>query len=351
MTNILLTGGLGFIGSHISIELINSGYNPIIVDNLSNSSFTVLDNIEKICGKKPICYVMNVQDHSLNKVFEENKIDHVIHLAGLKAVSESIKNPLKYYDTNINSTLNLIRCMKDNNCYNLVFSSSATVYGDQPSPLTEASKIGSGITNPYGETKYMIEQILKSLVISDPKWRIVSLRYFNPVGAHDSGILGESPNDIPNNLMPFIMRVACKNNTFMKLDDVYNELKIFGSDYSTQDGTCIRDFIHVVDLAKAHLSAINYLPKIDDNKYKFFNIGTGKGTSVLELVNTFRRVNNLIVPYRIVGRRDGDLPIVYCDNSYAIQELGWKPQKTVQDICKDAWRFQLSSCYEIIEQF
>ena len=211
--------------------------------------------------------------------------------------------------------------MEANNCYNLVFSSSATIYGSELSPITESSKIGSNITNPYGESKYIIEKMLMSLVKSNPSWRIVSLRYFNPVGAHESGFIGESPNDIPNNLMPFIMRVANNNNTTANLGSVYNELKIFGSDYTTPDGTCIRDFIHVVDLAKAHLASIKYIPKITE--YKFFNIGTGKGTSVLELLNSFRKSNNLIIPYKIVDRREGDLPITFCDNTLALEELGY----------------------------
>ncbi len=343
MHNILLTGGLGFIGSHICIELLNNGYNAIIIDNLSNSSIEMLDKIFKITKQKPTFYQMDVQDLQLDTVFKTHNIDYVIHLAGLKAVNESIKYPIRYYDVNINSTLNLIKCMEANNCFNLVFSSSATVYGNQPSPLTEESEIGIGITNPYGETKFMIEKILLSLAIYNENWKIVSLRYFNPVGAHESGLIGESPNDIPNNLMPYIMRVTSKNNTYTNLDDVYRELRIFGDDYNTSDGTCIRDFIHVVDLAGAHLSAIEYLPKV--NKYKFFNIGTGKGTSVLELVETFKKVNSVTLPYKIVGRRDGDLPVVYCDNTTAIKELGWKPNKRIGDMCKDSWRFQLSSCY------
>lgn len=350
MFNVLLTGGLGFIGSHICVELINNGYNAIIVDNLSNSSIDILDNIEKICNKRPLFYQMDLRDISLDNIFKNHKIDYVIHLAGHKAVAESVRDPMKYYDNNINSTINLIRCMQSNNCYNLVFSSSATVYGDQPSPLNEKSNIGINITNPYGETKYMIEKILMSLVKSNNNWKIISLRYFNPVGAHESGLIGESPNDIPNNLMPFIMRVACKNNTNMVLDSVYDELRIFGSDYTTPDGTCIRDFIHVVDLAKAHLCAINYMPNLFDNQYKCFNIGTGKGTSVMELLNTFRKVNSLLIPYKIVNRRDGDLPILFCDNTNAVNELKWHPEKSIADICKDAWKFQLLSCYRFIDK-
>lgn len=350
MPNVLLTGGLGFIGSHVCVELLNAGYDVVIVDDLSNSSVTVVDNIQKICNRRPIFYNMDVKDILFNNVFKEHDIDYVIHLAGYKAVGESVKDPIKYYDNNINSTINLIRCMEANGCHNLVFSSSATVYGDQPSPLNESSTIGSGITNPYGETKFIIEKMLMSLVKSDAKWRVVSLRYFNPVGAHESGLIGESPNDVPNNLMPFIMRVACKNNTNMNLGSVYDELKIFGSDYTTPDGTCIRDFIHVVDLAKAHIAAINYVHKVSGNEYKCFNIGTGNGMSVMELLNTFRRVNGLIIPYKIVGRRDGDLPILYCDNTKAIQELGWSPEKTSTDICKDAWKFQLLSCYAFLDE-
>ncbi len=342
MYNILLTGGLGFIGSHVCVELLLHGYSNItIVDDLSNSSELVLDQIQKITYQRPKFYKLDIRDEELDSIFKDHQINVVIHLAGLKSVNESISNPIKYYDTNTGGTLNLIKCMANNNCYNLIFSSSATVYGNESSPLTELSKIGNGITNPYGETKYMIEKILMSLSQSDPKWKIVSLRYFNPVGAHESGLIGESPNGIPNNLMPYIMRVACKNNTDNELNCLYNEIRIFGNDYDTPDGTCIRDFIHVVDLARAHVAALCYISNINNYEYKFFNIGTGIGVSVLELVETFSKVNNVTVPYKIVGRRDGDLPVVYCDNKRAIDELGWKPEKTITDICQDAWRFQL----------
>lgn len=345
MKNVLLTGGLGFIGSHICVELLNSGHTVIIVDNLSNSSIKVLDNIEKICNKKPIFYQLDVKDPDLDVIFMDHKINYVIHLAGLKSVTQSIKNPLKYYDININTTLNLIKCMQNNNCYNLIFSSSATVYGNQneiDKAITEKESIGHFITSPYGETKYIIEMMLMSLCRSSNKWRIITLRYFNPVGAHQSGLIGESPKDKPNNLMPYIMRVAYKNNIDCNFDNEYDELKIFGDTYETDDGTCVRDFIHVSDLAKAHLLSINYMPKIKDNEYKCFNIGLGKGISVLQLVNTFSAINKVKLPYKIVDKRQGDIAILYCDNSLAINELEWMPIKDINDMCKDSWKFQLN---------
>lgn len=342
--HILITGGLGFIGSHICVELLTSGFIPIIVDNLSNSDITTLERINKITGITPLFYAVDVKSPELYNVFDSHNIDCVIHMAGLKSVNESINNPIDYYDNNINSTLNLIKCMEAHNCYNLIFSSSATVYGTESSPLTEDSKIGIGITNPYGETKFFIEKILMSLCKSNPIWNITSLRYFNPAGAHISGLIGENPKDIPNNLMPYIMRVAKKNDISLSqnshnLGSEYRYLKIFGSDYNTPDGTCIRDFIHVVDLAKAHLATIHFNDSTQP-KYDYFNIGTGKGVSVLEMVSTFANINGHRVPYLFTDRRHGDIDVVYCDNSKALSQLNWKPEKTIKDICKDAYNFQ-----------
>lgn len=339
MEFILVTGGFGFIGSHICVELLNKDKQIIIVDNLSNSSASVGNKIKEITGKNLIYYCMDVQSSKLETVFENHNIEYVIHLAGIKSVNESIKYPMRYYDTNINSTLNLLHCMEKFNCHNLIFSSSATVYGSAPAPLTEESPIGTGISNPYGETKFVIERLLMAIANSDPKWHIISLRYFNPIGAHKSGLIGENPNDIPNNLMPYIMRVAY-HNTNEGVENAYDHLTIFGNDYDTHDGTCLRDYIHVVDLANAHLSAMNYISKKRETNYHYFNIGTGKGTSVMELVNTFSSVNNCKLPYIIGDRRPGDLPIVYCNNQKALEELGWKPTKNVDDMCKDAWNFQ-----------
>jgi UDP-glucose 4-epimerase len=337
---ILLTGGLGFIGSHICVELLTLGHCVVIIDNLSNSSVTVLDSIRTITGLTPAFYQLDARDPGIRIVFDNHRIDSVIHLAGLKSVNESIRCPIKYYDQNINSTLNLLQVMEKYECHDLIFSSSATVYGSANVPLTEQSIIGQGITNPYGETKFMIEKMLMSVSESDSKWNIVSLRYFNPIGAHDSGLIGENPNDIPNNLMPYIMRVAAKNNNQnSSLSDAYNKLNIFGNDYKTSDGTCSRDYIHVVDLALAHVKSLQYI-QCNDNGYNYFNIGTGKGTSVLDLVNTFASVNNCILPYEFTDRRTGDLPIIYCDNSLAMNVLEWKPLKTLQDMCMDSWNYQ-----------
>jgi len=334
---ILITGGCGFIGSHTTIELIQNGYDCIIIDNFSNSNSNILPKLEKICQKSiKFQKIDMVNKVDLEKVFENNNINCVIHFAGLKAVSESQQKPLHYYQNNLVSTLNLLEIMQKYNCKKLIFSSSATVYGNSSSPLTEKSSTGVGITNPYGQTKYMIEQILEDYCKSDKNMRIISLRYFNPIGAHPSGLIGENPNGIPNNIMPFIMRVALQNNTMHFFDDIYKKIQIFGNDYNTKDGTAIRDYIHVDDLAKGHLKALANIKK----GYDVFNLGTGKGTSVLELIQTFSKTNNLQIPFSYSPKRTGDLETVFCNCEKAYKLLGWKCNKTLEDACKDCWNFQ-----------
>jgi len=334
MKNILVTGGCGYIGSHTCVELLKNNYRVFIIDNLSNSNKEVVGKIESITNKKIKLYIFDLLNiKKLNDVFENNKFEAVIHFAGYKAVSESIGKPILYYKNNIGSTINLLEIMKKHGCYNLIFSSSATVYGQSRSPLTETSDVGIGITNPYGQTKYMIEQILKDVCRSDKRFNITVLRYFNPIGCH--GVIGENPNDTPNNLMPFILKVATQNNTDCFIDDKYNFLSIFGNDYQTVDGTCIRDYIHVVDLAKGHIKSLQYI-----NNYHVYNLGTGKGTSVLEMINLFKKVNNVKLPYKIVGRREGDIDVVYCNPEKAYRELGWKTELTNEDMCVSAWKFQ-----------
>jgi UDP-glucose 4-epimerase len=328
MDYILVTGGFGFIGSHICVELLNANHNIIVIDNLSNSKIDVYNKIVSITNKEFKYFIFDLLDKSLvYDVFKKYNIKSIIHLAGLKAVNESIKNPLKYYRTNIDTTLNLLELINDFNIEKFIFSSSATVYG-LPSeiPLKETSQVGLNITNPYGQTKYMLEKIIMDFSKTS-SCKFIILRYFNPVGAHPSGLIGEDPNDIPNNLMPYLLKVA--NGT-------YPELKIFGNDYESEDGTCVRDFIHVVDLAKAHLKSIEYLNK--DN-LEIFNIGTGKGTSVLELVNTFINVNNIKLKYSFGPKREGDIPKMYCDASKAKYVLKWEPTKTIENICFDSFNF------------
>lgn len=323
---VLVTGGLGYIGSHTVIELIEEGFEPIVIDNLSNSKLEVKDKIEKITGKKLKVYIEDVcNEESLDKIMTENNITDVIHFAGYKAVGESVAKPIMYYENNLLSTISLLKQMKKHHVKNIIFSSSATVYG-QPEklPITEDSKVG-GTTNPYGTTKLMIEQILSDVYKSDNEMNITILRYFNPVGGHVSGLLGESPNGIPNNLMPYIVRVAVG-----KLEC----LSVFGNDYDTKDGTGVRDYIHVVDLAKGHIAAIKHM-----NGLRYYNLGTGKGYSVLELVNAFEKVNNLKVNYKIVERRPGDIASCYADPSKALKELNWKAEKTLEDMMKDSYRF------------
>ncbi|MBR3322290.1 UDP-glucose 4-epimerase GalE [Candidatus Saccharibacteria bacterium] len=325
---ILLTGGTGYIGSHTAVELINRGYTVEILDNLFNSKITTLDNIEEITHTKPIFHQIDLLDiTSLDRLFKENKYDLVIHFAGLKAVAESIEKPLKYYHNNITGTLNLLHVMQKYSVAKLIFSSSATVYGDQDGvKLTETNQTGLGITNPYGQTKYMIEQILKDFSLANPDFSITILRYFNPVGAHSSGLIGENPNDIPNNLMPIIMKVSTGE---------IPELSIYGDDYDTPDGTGMRDFIHVVDLAKGHVAAINHMQK----GVSTYNLGTGKTTSVMTMVKTFEKASGQSLPYKIVPRRPGDLAKVYADPSKAERELNWHADLTIEDAIQDTLRY------------
>lgn len=325
---LLVTGGLGYIGSHTAVELINDGYEVVILDNLSNSKIGVLDKIFEITGVTPKFYNVDLLDEeNLYMVFGENKFDGVIHFAGLKAVGESVAEPLRYYENNITGTVNLLKAMNKYGVKKIVFSSSACVYGvPEKNPITEDAPSNLA-TNPYGRTKQFIEEILKDCAYADKSMRVTILRYFNPVGAHSSGLLGEDPNGIPNNLMPYIQRVAGG-----KLE----RLNIFGNDYPTPDGTCIRDFIHVVDLAKGHLKAME---KIDDENIRIVNLGTGKGTSVLELVDTFNRMNGDRVKYKFAPRREGDVPVNYADPSKAKTELDWEAKLNVEDMCKDSWNF------------
>jgi len=347
MNYTLVTGGLGFIGSHTVVQLIDNNYNVIIIDNLSNSNIKVLDNIKKICNcndKNLIFFQFDITDlQNMEFIFRNYIINNIIHFASFKSVSESINSPLIYYKNNIISTLNLLELCCKYKVINFIFSSSATVYGTQPSPLFETSTIGIGITNPYGQTKYIIEQILRDMYESNIYTNIIILRYFNPVGAHISGLIGETPNGIPNNLMPYILNVAIKNNIKEDLNEIYSKLKIYGNEYNTKDGTCIRDFIHVEDLAYAHIKSIEYLEKNKNIKFDIFNIGTGKGTSVLEMVNTFIQTNKVIVPYEIKEIRYGDLAIVYCDTTKSNNILKWEAKKSLEDICIDSYRYVLNN--------
>ena len=329
---ILVTGGCGYIGSHTCVELLDNGYEVVIVDNLSNSKREVVDKIKEITNKDLIFYEEDVRNQELMEdIFERENIDAVIHFAGYKAVGESVQLPLKYYRNNLDSTLTLCEVMSKYNVKKLVFSSSATVYGSPKSlPIKEDFPLST--TNPYGSTKLMIENILKDLVIADNSWSIAVLRYFNPIGAHSSGLIGEDPNDIPNNLMPYIVKVAT------------NELEclsVFGNDYDTKDGTGVRDYIHVVDLSRGHLKALEVINKTTGIDY--YNLGTGKGYSVLEIINTFSKVNNVKVNYKIVGRRLGDIASCYADPSYAKEKLGWVAEKDIVDMCRDAYNFVIKN--------
>lgn len=334
---ILVTGGLGFIGSHICVDLINNGYGIVIIDNLSNSKLDVLKNIRLLTDGNYIpFYKWNVCD-SIDVIFSNFNIYAVIHLAGLKSVSESIKNPLNYYKNNLTSTINLLSSMNKYNCNRLIFSSSATVYGSQQSPLREDMDIGIGINNPYGQSKFMIEKILKDQSSAYPDLKIISLRYFNPIGAHPSGKIGEDPNSRPNNLMPYILRVVFKNNINKKIEG-YDELSVFGDTYNTPDGTCIRDYIHVCDLSKGHLLA---LKKIDTLcGYEVFNLGQGKGYSVLDVINCFKKVNKVKLPYSIIEKRVGDIDVVYCDIKKSKKLLNFKTEYDIEKMCIDSWNFQ-----------
>ena len=329
--SVLVTGGTGYIGSHTVVELLNAGKEVVIIDNFSNSKPDVLERIEKITGKKPIFYEMDyLNREDLEEVFEENKIDSVINFAGFKAVGESVKEPLKYYYNNVSGAIVLLQTMQKYGVKKFVFSSSATVYGQQEdTKYTEEMKRGE-TTNPYGTTKSMIEKILEDVYNADNEWNIAILRYFNPVGAHESGLLGEEPQGIPNNLMPFIMKVAGG-----KLD----HLNVFGNDYEgTKDGTGASDYLHVVDLAVGHIKALEKLDKENSGIY-VYNLGTGNPYTVLEMVETFKRVNNVDVPYEIAPRRAGDLPIFYADSTKAKEELGWVAEKTLEDMCRDSWNY------------
>lgn len=326
---VLITGGLGYIGSHTVVELSNRGYECFIVDNLINSNRTVFNRIDKI-SEYPVTFmaVDLLDSKGLAEVFKRYKFAAVIHFAGLKAVGESVENPLQYYEHNLISTLNLLKEMKKENVKNLVFSSSATVYGDLTVPPV-SEDAPTSILNPYGRTKLMIEEMLQDLALSDSGWSIALLRYFNPIGAHPSGLIGENPNGIPNNLMPYIMQVANGKRDY---------LNIFGDDYSTPDGTGVRDYIHVMDLANGHFKALEFLE--NHTGVHTFNLGTGNGYSVLDLVKTFEEVNNVHIPYRIVARRSGDIAVSYADVSKAERELGWKAELGLTEMCEDAWRWE-----------
>ena len=328
--SILVTGGAGYIGSHTCVELLNEGFEVVVIDNFSNSKSSSLDAIKKITGKDFKFYEIDYLDKdALNKVFEENKIDAVINFAGFKAVGESVQKPIEYYTNNISGALNLLDVMRKHNVKKFVFSSSATVYGNpEKIPLTEDCKIG-GTTNPYGTSKLFIEQILKDIYASDNSWDIIILRYFNPVGAHESGLIGEDPKGIPNNLMPYIAKVATKE---------LKELSVFGNDYNTPDGTGVRDYIHVVDLAKGHVLALNKLEKEGKGLF-IYNLGTGTGYSVLDLVHAYEKANNVKVPYKIAPRRDGDIATCYSDPTKAKNELGFVATKTIEDMCHDSYKF------------
>lgn len=327
--NILVTGGAGYIGSHTLIELITSGHTPIVVDNLSNSSQEALRRVEKITGHTIPFHDFDVRDkEKLSQLFADNSFDAVIHFAGLKAVGESVAKPLEYYGNNIDSTLVLLDVMKNHSVKKIIFSSSATVYGDpEELPLHETSRIGVGITNPYGQTKFMLEQILRDACIADNQVEVSILRYFNPVGAHESGMIGEDPSGIPNNLMPYIAQVAVG-----KLDT----LRVFGDDYDTIDGTAVRDYIHVVDLARGHVAALNHM----NSGAHIYNLATGRGTSVLQMVAAFEKASGKTIPYEITARRPGDVPANYASPEKANQELDWKTEKTIEDACADSWRWQ-----------
>lgn len=328
---VLVTGGTGFIGSHTCIALVQAGYEVVIVDNYYNSSPKSLARMEELCGKTLKFYECDIRDKdALTRVFQENKIDAVIHFAGLKAVGESCHKPIEYYDNNIGGTLVLCDVMRNNGCKNIVFSSSATVYGmHNISPLQETMQTG-GTTNPYGTTKYMIEIILEDIFKADNAWNVTLLRYFNPIGAHKSGRIGENPNGIPNNLMPYITQVAIGK---------LQELSVYGDDYDTPDGTGVRDYIHVLDLADGHVKALDNI-LAGSKGVQIFNLGTGIGYSVLDIVKSFEKVNNVKIPYKIVGRREGDIATCYSDPTKARQELHWEAKHSLDEMCADSWRWQ-----------
>lgn len=339
MMNVLVTGGAGYIGSHTCVELLERGYGVIVADNLVNSSAKSLERVQQITGKSLDFYEIDVRDRAaLDRIFEKHDIGCAIHFAGLKAVGESVAMPLEYYDNNLNSTITLCRAMKDHGVKNIVFSSSATVYsGDNEMPLKESSHTGM-CTNPYGWTKYMSEQILRDTAFADEEWSIALLRYFNPIGAHSSGLIGEDPRGIPNNLMPFISQVAVGRR---------DHLNVFGNDYDTHDGTGVRDYIHVVDLARGHVCAIEYMQKHKGENV--FNLGTGMGYSVLDMVKAFERVTGIKIPYEIVARRPGDLATVYSCPDKSAELLGWKAQYNLDDMCRDTWAWQSKNPMGFVE--
>ena len=328
--SVLVTGGAGYIGSHTVVELLNENKEVIVVDNFSNSKPEMLDKIKKITNKDFKFYELDYSNkEKMDKVFAENKIDSVIHFAGYKAVGESVEKPIEYYTNNVSGTLNLLDVMRKHNVKTIIFSSSATVYGDpEVVPLTEMCKIG-GTTNPYGSSKLFIEQILKDVYKSDNTWDVCILRYFNPIGSHESGIIGEEPQGRPNNLMPYVVRVASGE---------LEELSIFGNDYNTPDGTGVRDYIHVVDLAKGHIKALEKLEKEKSGIY-IYNLGTGKGYSVLDMVHAFEKTTGQKIKYKITERRAGDIATCYADATKAKEELNWVAEKTLEDMCRDSWNY------------
>jgi UDP-glucose 4-epimerase len=327
--NILVTGGAGYIGSHTLVELIEAGHHPIVVDDFSNSNPESLKRVEKITGQPIEFYKLDLCDNEkTNELFDSHSFEAVIHFAGLKAVGGSVEQPLHYYRTNITSTLSVLEAMKTHDVTKLIFSSSATVYGvPEVLPLTENSQVGVGITNPYGQTKYMIEQIIRDYSMSAPRFEASILRYFNPIGAHSSGLIGEDPSGIPNNLMPYLSQVAIGKREYVG---------VFGDDYNTTDGTGVRDYVHVVDLAKGHVAA---LEKSKPGAHAY-NLGTGNGTSVLQLISAMAAAAGKEIPYKIMPRRTGDIATNYCDPSKAERDLSWKAHKTLQDMCEDSWRWQ-----------
>ena len=327
--HILVTGGTGFIGSHTCVSLMAAGHDVTVIDNLSNSQREVLDRIEQIAGTRPAFAEGDVRDRDLlRKVFAQRPVDGVIHFAGFKAVGESVVQPLRYYDCNIGSTLALCEVMAESGVKTLIFSSSATVYGD-PASVPIREDFPRSATNPYGASKLMIEDMLTDLVKSDPEWRIALLRYFNPVGAHESGLIGEAPSGIPNNLMPYVAQVATGQR---------ERLSVFGSDYPTPDGTGVRDYIHVVDLAEGHVAALNYLE--NSGGLRAVNLGTGSGYSVLDMVRAFEKASGRPVPYALVPRRPGDIAACYADPALATKLLGWQAKRGIDEMCRDAWRWQ-----------
>ncbi len=328
--SVLVTGGAGYIGSHTCVELLNSGIDVAIVDNFCNCKKSSIDRIKALTNKAFTYYECDIRDYDgMDEIFKKESIDSVIHFAGLKAVGESVYKPLEYFDNNINGTLVLLDVMRNNRCKKIVFSSSATVYGmNNISPLTEDMKVG-GVTNPYGRTKLMIEEIMQDLYVSDKEWSICLLRYFNPIGAHKSGTMGEDPNGIPNNLMPYITQVAIG-----KLD----HLGVYGDDYDTHDGTGVRDYIHVVDLALGHVKAVEKVAS--GTGLNIYNLGTGKGYSVLDVVKAFEKASGVKIKYEILDRRPGDIATCYSDPSKALKELGWKAERDIEEMCEDSWRWQ-----------